>query len=252
MKKDRILKDQLYTVKDIPLYYSTPFENIQGMINGVEDVDALYKSIKPCTCGGKPVGWQTECMGDFDFEIHCDNPECNRFIRRSIYDFDVQRGDGDEIDLAVRDWNNGLIQDDFRKLAEQERERIVLKDEDLIWKDIYPNHIKGNPKEGIYSILNIKTGDTFYACKWSIIFQPKEFEPMYVDRTCTDLYILFYKRYFDLAKPLVYPEPRTESSFYEINSYGNFIRAYRTLEEAKEGARARCGWQGINSDTLIK
>lgn len=245
------IKD-LYVVQDIPIYYFTPFERIQGMLNEIrgEKLDELYKSIYPCTCGGNPIGIETECMGDFDFEIHCDNPDCERYIRRSIYDFDVRRGDGTDIELAIRDWNNGLSQEDFDRRAEQERNRIVLKPEDLIWKDIFANNIKGNPNEGIYCILNKKTENGFYACKWSIIFQRKEIEPMFVSNE-TDLYILFMNRYFDLDEPLVYPDP-SEEGFYDINNYGDFTRAYRTLDEAKEGAIARCGWQGLNKDTWLK
>lgn len=248
------IKNDLYIIKDIPLYYFTPFEYIQGMLNGVEKdkIEELYKSIKPCVCGSKPIGLQSECMGDFDFEIYCDNPDCNRYIRRSMYDFDVRRGDGDEIELAIRDWNAGLCQDDFNKLAEAEHQRIVIKPNDLEWKDILANNIINNPKEGIYCILYKKDKNKFYACKWSIIFQSKEIEPMYIKGDDTpDLYILFYKRYFDLKKPLNYPEP-SNIGFYDVNDYGEFVRAYRTLEEAKEGARARCGWQGLNQDTLYK
>lgn len=253
MKYD-IDKNDLYVVKDIPIYYLTPFEPVQGMLNGVDDnkIDELYNSIHKCTCGGNPIGVQTECMGDFDFEIYCDNPKCERYIRRSMYDFDVRRGDGDEIELAIRDWNNKLNQEDFNKLAEEEHQRVVIKADDLEWKDIIANNIINNPKEGIYCILNKKYNDKFYACKWSIIFQSKEIEPMYMDSTNIDLYILFQKRYFDLDKPLSYPEPSNRGNTYDINSYGEFIRAYRTLEEAKEGARARCGWQGINKDTIFK
>ena len=249
------IKNNLYIVKDIPLYYFTPFEHIQGMLNGIKNnqVDNLYKSINSCTCGGKPIGLQTECMGDFDFEIHCDNPNCNRYIRRSMYDFDVRRGDGDEIKLAIRDWNNNLNQEDFTKLAEAEHNRIVLKSEDLIWKDIFANNMEINPKEGIYTILNKKYNDNkFYACKWSIIFQSKELSPMCINsKEDIDLYILFQKRYFDLDKPLIYPNV-SNKGFYDVNDYGEFIRAYRTLEEAKEGALARCGWQELNKDTIYK
>ena len=31
-----------------------------------------------------------------------------------------------------------------------------------------------------------------------------------------------------------------------------FIRAYCTVDEAKQGAIARCGWQGLNKDALIE
>lgn len=245
-------KDYMQVIKNIPLYYITPFEYFQGILNGVDDneIENLYNSINTCVCGGKPIGIQTECMGDFNFEIHCNNPSCNRYIRRSMYDFDVRRGDGDEIELAIRDWNDYLCQDDFTKAAQEEHQRVVIKAEDLEWKDIIANNIKNNPKEGIYCILHKKDKNKYYACKWSIIFQSKEIEPMLINTKDTpDLYILFQKRYFDLKSPLEYPAP-SEDGFYDVNDYGKFVRAYRTLEEAKEGARVRCGWQGLNQDTL--
>ena len=248
------IKDDLYKIKDIPLYYFTPFEYIQGMLNGIEDnqIENLYQSIKPCTCGGKPIGIQTECMGDFDFEIHCDNVNCNRFICRSMYDFDVTEEE-DEIALAIRDWNKGLIQEDIDKIKEAEHKRVKLRDNDLIWKDIIANNLIGNPKEGIYTILNKKNEDnTYYACKWSIVFQPKEIEPQLIDNSNIELYILFHKRYFYLDMPLSYPNPKEDKGFYEVNDYGDFVRAYKTLEEAKLGALARCGWQGLNKDTILK
>lgn len=34
--------------------------------------------------------------------------------------------------------------------------------------------------------------------------------------------------------------------------YGDFYYAYRSLEEAKEGALARCAWNGLNRDTIMK
>ena len=75
------------------------------------------------------------------------------------------------------------------------------------------------------------------------------------------------KRYFDVEGPLEYPEPCDKPDTYnqdlkddeghtfcnnDINDYGDFVRAYRTLEDAKTGALARCGWQGLNRETIIK
>lgn len=38
----------------------------------------------------------------------------------------------------------------------------------------------------------------------------------------------------------------------EVECRGDFYYAYRSLEEAKEGALARCAWIGLNRDTIIK
>ena len=83
-----------------------------------------------------------------------------------------------------------------------------------------------------------------------------------------EAYILHMKRYFEVKGSLKYPKPsnhedwsivndigksekRTLSSG-DINDYGDFVRAYKTLEDAKTGALARCGWQGLNRETIIK
>lgn len=66
MKKNLKIREKSRKFKDIPLFYSSPFYTVQGQLAGVEDVEELYKTIKPCTCGGTPEGVQTECMGVFD------------------------------------------------------------------------------------------------------------------------------------------------------------------------------------------
>ena len=250
MKKNPKIKEMSRKIKDIPVFYSSPFYTFQGLLNGVEDVETLYKTIKPCTCGGKPECLQTECMGDFDFTIYCDNPNCEREITRSCYDFDVTP-EQDEIALAIRDWNDGLSQDDIDLANEKERNRLLLTEDDFNWKPIYANNLIQNGQDGWYAILHAKKDGKFYVCKWSILFQREELEPMYQAQDAeTESYILFMERYFDLAEPIIYPEPSNETSFYDVNEYGSFVRAYKTLEEAKSGAIARCGWQGINKDTL--
>ena len=191
-----------------------------------------------------------EYMGDFDFTIYCDNPNCEREITRSCYDFDVTP-EQDEIALAIRDWNDGLSQDDIDLANEKERNRLLLTKDDFNWKPIYANNLIQNGQDGWYAILHAKKDGKFYVCKWSILFQREELEPMYQAQDAeTECYILFMERYFDLSEPIIYPEPSEEASFYDVNEYGSFVRAYKTLEEAKSGAIARCGWQGINKDTL--
>ena len=83
-----------------------------------------------------------------------------------------------------------------------------------------------------------------------------------------EAYILHMKRYFDVKGPLKYPKPSNHEdrsiindigkenkltlSSGDVNDYGDFVRAYKTLEEAKAGALDRCGWQGLNRETIIK
>ena len=258
MEKKKEMLEDLYVVRDVPIYYSTPFENVQGMLNGVDSdkLEEIYESIEPCTCGANPWVSQAESMGDFSITIFCDNPYCRRRIQRSTYDFDVQRGDGDEIELAIRDWNNGLSQEDVKAAQDKEYERIRIKPEDLEWKALYPNNVLQNTKHGIYSIAHtVREDGSLYASKWSIVYQMEEFEPMGSRFDAeVEAYILFHKRFFNLEEPLSYPEPSNceMDEGYGVNDYGHFIRAYKTLDEAKEGAAARCMWQGINRDTIMR
>ena len=254
---NRDKNNNIIVIQDIPVFYYTPFEQLQGIMNGVrgDEVRKLYDSMKLCTCGGKPFAIQTECMGDISFEIRCDNPDCERYVRRSVYDYDARRGDGNVIELAIRDWNAGLCYEDLKKMNDAEHDRIAIKVEDLKWKTIYANNMKGNPSEGIYCILHREEGsDHYYACKYSIIFQREESEPMFPKSGGDiDCYILFMKRYFGLESMLEYPEPseNDDDACSDVNNYGDFVRAYWTLEEAIIGAAARCGWQRINKETLI-
>ena len=64
----------------------------------------------------------------------------------------------------------------------------------------------------------------------------------------------FCKRYFDLEELFDYPSPSNAYSsglFDGVNDYGTFERAYKTFDDAKKGAMDRCGWQGLNEDTVI-
>lgn len=253
------------------MYFVRDLELLKGYLNGYDkdEILDLYKQIKPCICGcNNPIGLQTECMGDFDFTIIC--PNCERNVCRSMYDYDVTK-DCDEVKLCIRDWNNGLSNEDIEKLREKEDNRIRLREEDLVWKPLYPNNMVANDQIGLYCLVFQQKNDkSIYCCKWTILFQKKEIKPMLSSSDADiDLYILFMQRFFDVKGKLSYPVPSEFSEvldYFErntddigtfqygigVNDYGDFIRAFRSLEEAKEGALARCGWQGLNKDTLLK
>ena len=228
------------------IYFSHPFEVVAGYIPGKdpEKIIEIWNSIKSCTCGSATLIMRVdETMGDWDCTIQCQ--DCGRTLNRSMYDFDVNK-EIDEISLCIKDWNDGITQKEIDKKQEQEHERKRLKEEDLFWHALYPNNMKENGIEGYYCRLFRKdeTDETkYYCCKWTIVFQHKEIEPMRIGSEI-ESYNLHMKRYFDY-------ENEVKELRYDVNDYGDFVRNYKTLEEAKEGALARCGWQRLNKDTVL-
>lgn len=247
---------------EVYTYSAESDEMIRGILAGEspKQVIKIYKKIGPCKCGANnPKLLETECMGDYDISITC--MRCGRSLLRSMYDFDVKKPGG-WVDLCIRDWNNGIDQKEIEAAKDADWERKRIKEEHFSWKPVHPNNMASNPLEGYYALLFKKQHDgKIYGCKWTIVFQLEEKDAMYIHYDAkVEAYILFMKRYFDLEDTFDYPEPETKDSpddYYAggsydgVNDYGDFVRVYKTLEEAKLGAMGRCGWQGINSDTVL-
>ncbi|MBO5342291.1 MAG: Lar family restriction alleviation protein [Lachnospiraceae bacterium] len=244
------------------IYYHSLGEDIRGYLSGkkVKDILALDQEIKPCTCGGRAELHEYEGMGDGDYDIIC--KECGRTMSRSPYDVDLHTWD-EVLPACIRDWNAGKSADDIKAMNEAEHERVTITTDDLTWKELHPNNMLGNSLEGYYSLVFRKREDGIYCCKWTIFFQKEEIAPMgTAEDSPIEAYILFMERIFKVTGPMAYPELTKESlrdwdsedTFVScgVNSYGDFIRSYKTLEEAKIGAAARCGWQGLNRDTMLK
>ena len=153
---------------------------------------------------------------------------------------------------------------DIKKRLDAEAERIRIREEDVEWKELYPNNMLDNGLSGYYMLLFRKNRDgSISGCKFTIAFQEEEIMPLRIRSGAPiEAYNLFCRRYFDVTGELQYPEPANElvlmtgdSKTFEdpngVNDYGDFVRSYRTLEDAKTGALARLGWQGINRDTVI-
>ncbi len=150
-----------------------------------------------------------------------------------------------------------------RELERQRMEKIRLTDEDLTWFPIYPNNMSCNGVDGVYTLLFRKDYDgTLRATKWSIGFQKEECAPgIIAGDSEIELYILHRKDYANIKGAFNYPDPNayhdlfadTEDTFHnlDINDYGDFVRAYKTLEEAKQGALCKSGWCGYNKETII-
>ncbi len=100
----------------------------KGYLNGrsPKEVIEFYRTINPCTCGGVPKVIETECMGDFDMRITC--IKCGRMICKNMYDPDVIDEFGTTKkgllweEIAVRNWNNGLTEEDVNRKMEETHE----------------------------------------------------------------------------------------------------------------------------------
>lgn len=154
-----------------------------------------------------------------------------------------------------------------REAAEQRQALVRLTEDDLVWKDLYINNQKFNGTwlEGTYLLLFKKNKDSSISgSKWTIEFQREEFKPCsHKANAPIDAYNLYYKSYENMVGMLQYKEPNKDGdSCYEysnlqdgVNSYGKFVRSYKTLGAAKQGAlyRNECaGWGNYNKDNLLR
>lgn len=132
-------------------------------------------------------------------------------------------------------------------------ERLKLTEEDFIWKSIHPNNIKSNYEDGVYALIFKERDEKVTGYKFSIIYQREHISPLYYKGTNSkiEMYILLEKEYIDVQGPLGYGEYGKhcyigdwdldffeEKTFtdYDINSYGKFLRAFESLDEAKKYA----------------
>lgn len=129
--------------------------------------------------------------------------------------------------------------------------------EDMIWKPIYPNNMRGNGLDGYYCLMLHKGNDgKVSGRKYSIVFQNEEVEKGtgFVDPNKINAYILFEKVYCEVVGPLDYPEAqedyapdlwKSENTLNsaDMNDKGSFVYAYDNIEDAKK--RAMCQYKAI-------
>jgi len=124
--------------------------------------------------------------------------------------------------------------------------------EDMTWKPIYPNNIKGNGVAGYYCLMLHKDENgKVSGRKYCIIFQHEEEEigTGLINPNKIEQYILFEKSYrkieghLDYPKPIEYGEPNdiwnrdgNTLCSLDMNDYGSFVYAYKNIEDAKKRA----------------
>lgn len=131
------------------------------------------------------------------------------------------------------------------------KEAYALIEKDFVWKPYYPNNMICNGVEGFYCLFPIKhRDDSVTVRKYTIIFQyPQNEDGFTLSEEEPELYILFEKIYSEINGNFEYPKPINNScldncedcgevtfTHCDVNSFGRFIRAYKTIEEAKKSA----------------
>ena len=131
-----------------------------------------------------------------------------------------------------------------------------LTKEYLKWQPLYSNNIEYLGHEsGFYTLLFKEEEEKIIGYQFTIIYQYKSLSPLVYERLDKiEAYILFEKKLKDVQGELAYTNIK-ENSFstiaklqrqeqtlnqYEINNPGHFIRAFKTLQEAKDYALAVC------------
>lgn len=167
---------------------------------------------------------------------------------------------------ATRLWEQEAI---CREKYEAERKKQELTEEYFDWKAVYPNNIRSNGEEGIYALIFKDNESKTVGYKFSIIYQREEISPLHRNSRI-EAYNLFEMRYDDVQGPLAHSNADNENEFKqaldysnrfiysntfsncEVNSYGEFVRSFSTLEEAKAYAIAITNIRNyVNKENII-
>lgn len=132
--------------------------------------------------------------------------------------------------------------------VEKEKERTKLLQDHFEWKPLYMNNCVHSLQEGEYALIFRKIDNEIQAFKFSIVYQRQEVKPLQIKIDVPpELYILFENRYSEVIGPYCYPDPNHDGfpkrdeekntfNNSDMNDYGRFVRAFKTMEEAKEYA----------------
>lgn len=128
---------------------------------------------------------------------------------------------------------------------EKKRDRITIRSEQFTWMPLYMNNENSMPQVGEYALLFAKRDKQIKAYKFSITYQMPEEKPMLIKAgEIPELFILCVNEYDTVIGPYEYPDVNNsgatntinfEHTFHnlDMNNYGRFIRAFKTMEEAK-------------------
>lgn len=127
------------------------------------------------------------------------------------------------------------------------RKSIALTNSDFVWQKLYANNNPLNPELGEYALIFKNVEEKIIGYKFTILYQRKEIAPLHYlgHSSPIECYVLLEERYDDVQGPLnLSYSPQDEKYPYAFdkcktidndsaNNYGKFIRAFKTMEEAK-------------------
>ncbi len=159
--------------------------------------------------------------------------------------------------------------DEALKEWERKRAAVALDADDLIWKRIYANNNPANEfLFGEYALLFRDCEEKTIGYKLTIKYQRKELEPFGLagKNAPIERYNLFEWKYNDVIGPLSHEESRYDNAYRqafggdtntlhncEINSPGQFVRSFATIEEAKKYALALVNCRHyVDKETIIR
>lgn len=137
----------------------------------------------------------------------------------------------------------------FIDKCEKEHKEKELSEKHFNWLPLYPNNIpgEGGDERGWYCLLFKECDGKIDGHRFTILYQREEIKPLcgYLNAKI-EKYILLERRYYNVIGNLKYKNPMEEwNDLYEytltdgdVNNYGEFIRAFDTLEAAKNYAIA--------------
>ena len=128
-------------------------------------------------------------------------------------------------------------------------ESIALTKEDFDWRKLYPDNCDEDCgiELGEYAFIFKKSNERVIGCKFTILYQRKELAPTIYSfkNSPIESYILLVRRYNDVQGPLYLSDGEKDKRYrqafdssytlhkYCVNTYGEFVRAFNTLEQAK-------------------
>lgn len=245
----------------------TPLLDVINLPNGVE----AYKA--------ETVGYKYSNLGYVLIkEEYFDQYE---EMWKLVYDMDqykihyVHEPDVMKLVLGCEDMERLDLEDTVERIEREKQEYDRLEKEYnarkltadyLDWKPIYDNNdFSGVFREnGIYCLLLRDVGGIAEGLRISIEYQVEEIEPFgRYSNAPIEQYILYEKNYGRIDGKLSFRNPEdthkvSSYSFmkdtlndYDLNNPGTFIRAFGTLEEAKECAIAVADRANYNKDNVI-
>lgn len=154
-----------------------------------------------------------------------------------------------------------------RKESWLERRKLYITEEDINWQILYPNNQKTMFQLGEYALLFKKHDGEVAGYRFSIVYQREETEPLvWKSLDAIEAYNLFEKKYEKVEGPLYYSEMQVKEITYEvfdepwitlnqfeINNLGEFMRSFKTLDEAKKYVLDKVNMrQYVNRKNMIK